>query len=429
MFDINILSCISIDTSKIGEVVVLDESPNLISILVKTRQVESFCKSCGCATSRVKDYYLKTYTYYGIGLKTIIINFKQRRYVCPHCGKTFVEKNIFNNSSNYKLTKNLRIEIIKYLREVISCASIARLLKISTTPIMQVLEEVEPKCGHFGSIVCIDEFSRICINNKLYYSAILINGDDGSLIDVLPSRKKSNLIDFLWKSGKNNLSRVRYLSIDMWSPYVEAFKEVIPDITVIIDKFHFIRYITNAIDRIRIRIMKTFEKDRFEYHLLKSHGSRLLKKEVDRCHYLIKYRFGNIKLSLHEYDLIERILLISNDLRYAYNYLHSTLVNYENWTYEMAKIKIRELINSFRLHTEIPELIDLANVYDNWYEEICNSFLIFNGKKINNAICEGVNSRIKGLKKISSGIMNFKHLRNRIFLIYRNFDPVKNQDF
>ena len=425
MFDINILSCISIDTSEIGEVVIEDETNDMVSIMVKTRPVEKFCPGCGCSTSKVKDYYSKTYTYYGVGLKTILIHFKQRRYVCPNCGKSFIEKNPFNKSKNYKLTKNLRIEIIKHLKEVITCSAISRLLNISTTPIMQVLEEVEPKSGNFGTIVCMDEFSRIKIKGKLYYSAILINGDDGSLIDVLPSRKKANIIEFLEKSGRNNLQKIKYLSIDMWSPYAEAFRELIPEITVVVDKFHFIRYLTSAIDKVRIRVMKTFDKDSLEYHMLKSNGYRLLKKDVDRSHYLIKFRHNKMLLSMYEYDLIEKMNAMSNDLKYTYNFLHSTLINYDDWTYEVAKTKIKSLIDSLRLHNEISELTDLANIYENWYEEICNSFLICNGKKINNAICEGVNSKIKGLKKISAGIVNFNHLRNRIFLIYRNYDPEK----
>ena len=354
-----------------------------------------------------------------------MIHFKQRRYVCPNCGKSFIEKNPFNKSKNYKLTKNLRIEIIKHLKEVITCSAISRLLNISTTPIMQVLEEVEPKSGNFGTIVCMDEFSRIKIKGKLYYSAILIDGDDGSLIDVLPSRKKANIIEFLEKSGRNNLQKIKYLSIDMWSPYAEAFRELIPEITVVVDKFHFIRYLTSAIDKVRIRVMKTFDKDSLEYHMLKSNGYRLLKKDVDRSHYLIKFRHNKMLLSMYEYDLIEKMNAMSNDLKYTYNFLHSTLINYDDWTYEVAKTKIKSLIDSLRLHNEISELTDLANIYENWYEEICNSFLIYNGKKINNAICEGVNSKIKGLKKISAGIVNFNHLRNRIFLIYRNYDPEK----
>ena len=47
---------------------------------------------------------------------------------------------------------------------------------------------------------------------------------------------------------------------------------------------------------------------------------------------------------------------------------------------------------------DIDEGIDLANVYENWYEEICNSFIKFGSKTNNNAICEGINIKLKQLK-------------------------------
>ncbi len=53
MFDINILSCISIDTSEIGEVTIKDEIKDVVSLMIKTRSVENFCPWCGCSISRI----------------------------------------------------------------------------------------------------------------------------------------------------------------------------------------------------------------------------------------------------------------------------------------------------------------------------------------------------------------------------------------
>ena len=56
---------------------------------------------------------------------------------------------------------------------------------------------------------------------------------------------------------------------------------------------------------------------------------------------------------------------------------------------------------------DIDEGIDLANVYENWYEEICNSFIKFGSKTYNNALCEGINNKIEAIKRSSFGILNF----------------------
>ena len=66
---------------------------------------------------------------------------------------------------------------------------------------------------------------------------------------------------------------------------------------------------------------------------------------------------------------------------------------------------------------DIDEGIDLANVYENWYEKICNSFIKFGSKTYNNALCEGINNKIEAIKRSSFGILNFSHLRARVFFL------------
>ena len=78
--------------------------------------------------------------------------------------------------------------------------------------------------------------------------------------------------------------------------------------------------------------------------------------------------------------------------------------------------KILKLINVLR-SKDIDEGIDLANVYENWYEEICNSFIKFGSKTYNNALCEGINNKIEAIKRSSFGILNFSHLRARVFFL------------
>ena len=63
------------------------------------------------------------------------------------------------------------------------------------------------------------------------------------------------------------------------------------------------------------------------------------------------------------------------------------------------------------------EKVEKADVYKNWYEEICNSFIKFGSKSYNNALCEGINNKIKAIKRSSFGILNFSHLRARVFFL------------
>ena len=424
MSDINILSCLHIDTTSLQEAKVIDETQDSITYEVKTRKMDVVCPNCKHTTSLIKDYTTKTYSFYGLGQKTIIINFKQKRLKCKNCGHTFVEKNIFNESSNYKLTKNLLIEIIKQLKNTRSIKSIAKDLGVSETIVFKVLDTIKPKHGTIGKIICVDEFARVHIDGKLVLSAILVNGETKELIDILPTRKASQVRDFLYSLKDEERQKIRYLSIDMWQPYKDAFNTVLSNITVVVDRFHFVRYITLTLDKIRIRVMKTFPTDSDEYYILKKFRNYLLKTDINDSIEYLKIYHGRWKCKMTEKKIVELMTSYSGDLKIAYDFLHSFMVSYKKRDYETAKIKLKSLIDFLNFHNEISELSDLGKLLLNWQKEIENSFLLVDGKTINNAICEGINRKIKSLKNISFGITNFDHLRKRIFLIYKNFNPL-----
>ena len=54
---------------------------------------------------------------------------------------------------------------------------------------------------------------------------------------------------------------------------------------------------------------------------------------------------------------------------------------------------------------------------DKWYEDICKSIMQYGCKTYDNAICEGINNKIKAIKRSSFGILNFSHLRARFFFL------------
>lgn len=423
MSDISILSCLRIDTTTLEEAKVIDETQDSITYEVKTRKIDISCPHCKNTTSLIKDYTTKTYSFFGLGQKTIIINFRQKRLKCKNCGHTFIEKNIFNQSTNYKLTKNLLIEIIKQLKNTRSIKSIAKDLGISETIVFKVLDSIKPKHGPIGKIVCVDEFARVHVKGKLVLSAILVNGETKDLIDILPTRKSSEVRDFLYKLTDDEKQKIRYLTIDMWQPYKDAFNTVLSNITIVVDRFHFVRYITLALEKIRIRIMKSFPVESDQYYILKKFRNYLLKTDIDNTIYYLKINHNGRKCDMTEKKIVELMISYSTDLKIAYEFLHSFMISYKTRNYETAKIKLNKLIEFLNFHAEISELTDLGKLLSNWQTEIENSFLIVDGKTINNAICEGLNRKIKSLKNISFGITNFGHLRNRVFLIYKNFEP------
>jgi len=49
---------------------------------------------------------------------------------------------------------------------------------------------------------------------------------------------------------------VEYISMDMLEAYLNGTQEVLPNVKVVHDRFHFIKYLNDAIDKVRKRESK-----------------------------------------------------------------------------------------------------------------------------------------------------------------------------
>ena len=62
-------------------------------------------------------------------------------------------------------------------------------------------------------------------------------------------------------------------------------------------------------------------------------------------------------------------------------------------------------------------MIEASNTIDNWLPYIANSFI---DKKLSNGYTEGLNNKIKVIKRIGFGYKNFEFFRLRILYILNN---------
>ncbi|WP_164051032.1 transposase, partial [Serratia marcescens] len=69
-----------------------------------------------------------------------------------------------------------------------------------------------------------------------------------------PNRKKIVIHNYI--SNMRGRDRVQIVCQDMFHPYKDVSLELFPNATVIVDKFHVVRYANDAMDQIRKRIKR-----------------------------------------------------------------------------------------------------------------------------------------------------------------------------
>lgn len=189
-----------------------------------------------------------------------------------------------------------------------------------------------------------------------------------------------------------------------------------PKAKYVVDRFHYTRYIMDALDKIRIRLQKDYGYNSKKYRMLKNKKNvGLLRKysnDIDWFTYTKRYKNGHM-IDVLKYDLREELLNIHQELHQGYilKELFLDLLHYSD--YEHAEEEIKEWIDVCK-NSEIEEFIEASKTIENWLPYIVNSFI---DKRFSNGYTEGLNNKIKVIKRVGFGYRNFEFFRLRLMYI------------
>ena len=248
-----------------------------------------------------------------------------------------------------------------------------------------------PKPSHLPEVLSIDEFRGNAGGQK--FQAILTDAKNHKLFDILPSRSQTDLMLYLQEFP--NKKQVKYFVTDMNSVYKDLAREYFPNATIVIDKFHVVRYVTWALENVRKRIQKDLHPSKRKY-FKRSRKILLTHKK---------------KLNEDSLTALELMLLHSSDLAVAYHLkeLFYDFMDSKNRAEAAKKLKFFILAAQT---SELKEFHACLTMLGNWSKYILNSF----DCKYTNGYTEGTNNAIKVIKRNAFGYRNFNNFRNRIFL-------------
>ena len=360
-----------------------------VKFFLDTKPKPHICPNCGNSTTKIHDYRWQTIKDLPFQLKDCYLVLHKRRYACS-CGKKFYESYEFLPKYLHR-TKRLTWKIADLLRETTSLKSVAKTSNVSVATVCRILDSIHYSCPPFKEAVSIDEFKGNARTGK--YQCILVNPKNHSIMDILPDRTQSHLTDYFRQIDRTQRLRVKYFVCDMWQPYVDLAHTFFPNAKVCIDKYHFIRQITWAMENVRKRLQKTM--------------TITMRKYYKRSHKLLLTRYH--KLKEENKKVCDLMLLYNDDLRLAhwlkerfYDLCQDTKYSRQrNDFYDWIKIAESSGLKEFE---------KCANTYRRWAKEILNAFKY----GITNGTTEGFNNKIKVLKRISYGIRSFERFRTRI---------------
>lgn len=360
-----------------------------VKFFLDTKPKPHICPNCGNSTTKIHDYRWQTIKDLPFQLKDCYLVLHKRRYACS-CGKKFYESYEFLPKYLHR-TKRLTWKIADLLRETTSLKSVAKTSNVSVATVCRILDSIHYSCPPFKEAVSIDEFKGNARTGK--YQCILVNPKNHSIMDILPDRTQSHLTDYFRQIDRSQRLRVKYFVCDMWQPYVDLAHTFFPNAKVCIDKYHFIRQITWAMENVRKRLQKTM--------------TITMRKYYKRSHKLLLTRYH--KLKEENKKVCDLMLLYNDDLRLAHWLKERFYDLCQDTKYSRQRKDFYDWIKIAE-SSGLKEFEKCANTYRHWSKEILNAFKY----GITNGTTEGFNNKIKVLKRTSYGIRNFERFRTRI---------------
>lgn len=362
-----------------------------IHLSFSLKRKPTICPCCGFITEQVHDYRPSTIKDLPVMGKQLLLHYNKRRYHCPSCNKHFYEP--FHLLPKYcRITTRLAFYSLHMLKNRYSVRNAATFLGISDSTIFRRLKDIRyPKPERLPTVLSIDEFRGNSGGQKFH--AILTDAHNHELFDILPTRSQTDLM--LYLNTFKNKKEVRYLITDMNRVYKDLAVQYFPNATIVIDKFHVVRYATWALENVRKRVQKQMLSSKRKYF---KRSRRLLLSHRE-------------KLNEESLLALEVMLSQSNDLAVAYHLkeLFFDFMKSPDRTEAGRRLKFFILAAEA---SNLPEFNACLTMLRNWSKYILNAF----DCPYTNGYTEGTNNAIKVIKRNAFGYRNFRNFRNRIFL-------------
>ena len=208
--------------------------------------------------------------------------------------------------------------------------------------------------------------------------------------ELLPNRNKDTVVRFLHHlEGKE---RIQYVAMDMWTPYRDAVRAVIPQAEIVVDKFHVVRMANDAMERVRKSLRESLTPK--QRRGLMHDRFVLLKRERD----------------LNDKERLNLDGWTKNypELGEAYRLKEQFFGIYDAESPDEAQAKFIQWQKS--IPSEIADAFaDIERAWGNWTMPILNYF----NHPVTNAYTESLNSLIRVMNRLGRGY-SFEALRAKI---------------
>lgn len=226
-------------------------SVNEISIeLENIRRRNLPCGHCG-RRAKVRDRLRRrSWRHVPLWGIPVLLYYRPCRVKCPECGIRVEDIPWAEGKS--PLTQPLVVVLATWAR-LLAWDVVGRLYGVSWSTVRAAVEGavkygLSKRDMDEVFYIGIDEISRR--RGHIYHTQVYdLRGK--RLLWSAEGRKAETLRAFFEELGPERCKQIKAVCCDMWAPYIDVVKEVLPDAVLVFDKFHLIKHLLKAVNDVR----------------------------------------------------------------------------------------------------------------------------------------------------------------------------------
>ncbi|MGV3041772.1 ISL3 family transposase [Staphylococcus rostri] len=353
----------------------------------------------------------------------VYFNLAKQRFKCQCCQKTFTAQTDVVDEHCF-ISNRVKLAIQDKLTQVRSEKDIAADCCVSPSTVNRCIQKtfkslsVKPSSG-LPRHISMDEFKSVK-HVTTAMSFLFINNETNQIIDILEDRRIYNLKEYFYRFDRRERLAVETVTIDMYEPYIHFIKEVFPNATIIFDRFHIVQHLNRELNKYRVSIMNgcrySTPKD---YTKLKNHWKLLLmnRQEINSYEH---YRSRSFKTYVTSRDVLDYLLNLDEKLYNVYILVQELREALKQCDWLRFKETLRN-VEKKKVSTGVWRVVRFYQKH----ASIIRSTI--EHPQFNNGGIEGINNKIKLIKRTAYGYRNFDNFKARILLIFKLYQRPKKQ--
>ena len=369
------------------------------SAIITLEPKERLLRCPKCGSGKLVKNGIRTRKFLGlpIGGKQTVFQCKLQRYKCNEKDCDFDRQQEITFAHGSKTYIQRVVPYVVDLLKIGTIKDVANQLGMSWDTVKEIHKEYLDARYGTPSLkgvrrIGIDEFA---IRKGHVYKTIVVDLETGRIIHVGDGKGVNALKEF-WKRVRRNKLEIEIVSMDMSAAFFSSVSDNAPDAVIVFDHFHVVKLMNDALDKVRRDAYRNIEDED-------------VRKAIKGTRWMLLSNSEDLKGR----EKLDAALRLNRPLFDAY-YLKEDLR--QIWM-QLGKDEAEKYLDDWveRMRaTGNKHLVKVANTV----MAFCSGILSWYDHRISNGKVEGINNKIKVLKRVAYGYRDEEYFRLRLFALH-----------